>query len=197
MTSISSISSNAILVLFASASAQSARSMSGAVATPSVSDTITSIAGSQTKAGKVSVTTQPGPGESKVVEQMFGVNNSSIIKQKLDLIDRTGKALGVDQADYDSRDAFVDAMQKALGQLKIQGGDAAVHGVEKQLGLDKLGVSLQDVIDSARDPEANDKLTQALKRKAGMFGDDKDGNDTSPSLLVQTNDIGLYGPAGH
>jgi hypothetical protein len=162
---------------------------------PSASDTITAVASSQTKVGKVNVTTQPAPGESKVAEQMFGVNNSSIIKQKLDLIDKTGKALGVDQADYDTRDAFVDAMQKALGQLKIQGGDAAVHGLEKQLGLDKLGVSLQDVIDSARDPEANDKLTKALQRKAGVLADDAEGNDTTPSLLSQTNEICLYGPS--
>jgi hypothetical protein len=124
---------------------------------------------------------------------MFGVNNSNITKQKLDLIDRAGKALGVDQANYDTRDAFVNAMQKALGQLKIQGGDGAVHGLEKQLGLDKLGLSLQDVIDSAKDPEANDKVTKALKRKAGMFGDDSDGNDTTPSLGTQTNNNGLYG----
>jgi hypothetical protein len=192
MTTISTSSSTALLLL------QQASGATTAPATtqkPSASDTITSVASGQTKAGKVSVTTQPSPGESKVAEQMFGVNNSSIIKQKLDLIDRAGKALGVDQADYDSREAFVDAMQKALGQLKIQGGDAAVHGLEKQLGLDKLGVSLQDVIDSAKDPEANDKLTQALKRKAGMFGDDTDGSDATPSLGTQTNDIGLYGPA--
>ena len=164
-------------------------------ASTTASDTITSVAGGQTQPGKVSVTTQPSAGESKVAEAMFGVNNANINKLKLDLIDRTAKAMGINQDDYDSRDAFVDAMQTALGHLKIEGGDAAVHGLEKQLGLDKLGVTLQDVIDSARDPEANDKLTQALKRQAGMYGDNTDGNDMSPSLPGQGNDIGLYGPA--
>lgn len=192
MPTISTTSTTALLLLQQTNGSPTAATTA---AKPSASDIITSIASRQTKAGKVSVTAQPSPGESKVAEQMFGVNNSSITKQKLDLIDRTGKALGVDQADYDSRDAFVDAMQKALGQLKIQGGDAAVHGLEKQLGLDELGVSLQDVIDSAKDPDANDKLTKALKRQAGIFGNDSTNDDPTPNLGAQTDDIGLYGPA--
>lgn len=185
MTSISS-SSTALLLL---------RQAGGTTATPSATDTITSVASGQTQPGKVSVTTQPSAGESKVAEAMFGVNNAGITKQKLDLIDKTAKALGVNQDDYASRDDFVDALQQAFGRLKLDGGDAAVHGLEKQLGLDKLGVSLQDVIDSARDPDANDKLTKALMKRAGMFGDDTDGNDMSPSLPTPGDDIGLYGPA--
>ena len=166
----------------------------GAAAAPvqAASDTITSIASRQIQPGNVGVTQQPSAGESKVAEAMFGVNNTNITKQKLDLIDNTAKALGVNKDDYASRDDFVDALQKAFSQLKIDGGDAAVHGLEKQLGLDKLGVSLQDVIDSAKDPEANDKLTKALKRQAGMYGDDANGNDTSPSWPTLTDDIGLY-----
>ena len=192
MTSISSVSASSTALLLLQQASGVSNAPTATQAT-SASDTITSVASGQTKPGKVSVTKQPSPGESKVAEQMFGVNNSNIVKQKLALIDQTGKALGVDQADYDTRDAFVDAMQKALGQLKLQGGDAAVHGLEKQLGLDKLGVSLQDVIDSAKDPEANDKLTKALKRQGGDYSDDNDGS-TTPSLVAQTDDIGLYGP---
>lgn len=165
------------------------------IAVQRAADTITSLASGRAQIGEVTVNRQPSPGESKVAEAMFGVNHPSITKQKLDIIDKTAKALGVNQDDYASREDFVDALQKAFGRLKIDGGDAAVHGLEKELGLDKLGVSLQDIIDSARDPEANDKLTKALKRKAGVFGDDTDGNDMSPSLPGAGGDIGFYGRA--
>ncbi|WFR94782.1 hypothetical protein [Rhizobium tumorigenes] len=161
--------------------------------TQSATDAITATASGQTRQGKVSVVRQPSPGESKVAEAMFGVNHPSITKQKLDIIDRTAKALGVNQDDYSSRDDFVAAMQKAFARLKVDGGDSAVHGLEKELGLDKLGISLQDVIDSASNPEANDRLTKALKRNAGMYGDDTDGTDTSPSLPTPNFATGLYG----
>ncbi len=188
MTFLSSISgsSTALLLLQPGGVSSTAK-------TPSSSDAITAVASGQTSHGKVSVAKQPSPGESKVAEAMFGINHPSITKQKLDIIDRTAKALGVNQDDYASRDEFVAAFQKAFGRLKIDGGDSAVHGLEKELGLDKLGISLQDVIDSASNPEANDRLTKALKRKAGIYGDNTDGNDTSPSLATPNYATGLYG----
>lgn len=119
---------------------------------------------------------------------------------KLDLIDRTGKALGVNQEDYASRDEFVDAMRRALGKLKIEGGMAAVMALEKELGLDKLGVSVDDVIASAADPDSNDKLTKALKEEAGILSDEEGNEEVEgggededqASAVFQADEIGLY-----
>jgi hypothetical protein len=147
----------------------------------------------------IRVTAQPSQAESKIAGALYSVNSVSVTEMKLDLIDRTGKALGVNQEDYASRDEFVDAMRRALGKLKIEGGMAAVIALEKELGLDKLGVSVDDVIASAADPDSNDKLTKALKEEAGILSDEEgneeevegEGEDRA-SAVFQADEIGLY-----
>ncbi len=130
---------------------------------------------------------------SKVSEAMFSVNHVSVNELKLDLIERTANALGIDKDDHASRDDFVKAMQKAFGKLKTEAGDLAVMALEKELGLDRLGVSLHDVIDSARDPEANDKLTKTLEKQWARSGEHIGSEEQA--LTYQPDDIGLYGPA--
>lgn len=145
----------------------------------------------------IGVTAQPSQAESKIAGALYSVNNVSVTEMKLDLIDRTGKALGVNQEDYASRDEFVDAMRRALGKLKIEEGLSAVVAIEKDLGLDKLNLSIDDVISSAADPDSNDKVTEALKKEAGIVSDDreKDGegeDEDRASAVFQADEIGLY-----
>ncbi|MBC2771563.1 hypothetical protein H6M51_01730 [Rhizobium sp. AQ_MP] len=158
MTSITSTNSAALLILQQTASVQPNHQPDAG------SGDLLAVANGISE--QVSSALQPTQAQSKISGSLFSLNHLSINKLKLDLIDRTGKALGVDQANFASREDFVDAMQKALGKLKMKGGDNAVRGLEKELGLDKLGVSIQDVINSAKDPEANDKLTKALEKQA-------------------------------
>lgn len=183
MTTVPSTNSAALLILQQTASIQSSKEQGAAA------DDLLAVANGISK--QISSDQQPTPAQSKISESLFSVNHVSINKLKMDLIDRTGKALGVDQADFASREDFVDAMQKALGKLKMEGGDDAVRGLEKELGLDKLGVSIQDVIDSAKDPEANDKLTKALEKQAKI--DHRLEEVASQRSLVQLDDVGTYG----
>lgn len=141
MTTVPSTNSAALLILQQTSPIRTIQQQAAG------SDDLLAVANGMSK--QVSSDQQPTRAQAKVSESLFSVNHVSINKLKMDLIDRTGKALGVDQADYASRKDFVDAMQKALGKLKMEGGDDAVRGLEKELGLDKLGVSIQDVIDSA------------------------------------------------
>ena len=141
---------------------------------------------------RTGATQEPQPANAKLSASLFSVNHQSVNELKLALIERTGTALGVDQADYGSRDDFVKAMQEAFGKLKLEGGDMAVLGLEKDLGLDELGISLQDVIDGARRPGANDRVTKALEMQAEKSG--KEDGDTSRSGIV-LDVIGLYAPA--
>lgn len=179
MTIVSTLGSAALQIL------QPPVSVTAAKRDEAGTDDMIAIANGQTT--MVAVGRQPAAAASQVSEAMFSVNAVSVTKMKLDLIDKAGKALGVNQADYDSRNDFVDAMRRALGRLKLEGGQAAVMGLEKELGLDKLGVSIEDVIDSADDPEANDKLTKALERENGKT-DLKDED-----LAAKPDEIGLYG----
>lgn len=184
MTTVSPTGSAALLIL-QQANATSAASEQEKTGTDRL------IAAANGQADKVGVDKQPTQAASKISESFFSVNHVSINKLKLDLIDQAGRALGVNPDDFVVRKDFVDAMERALGKLKMEGGAAAVMKLEQELGLDKLGVSIDDVMDSARDPQANDKLTKALERQAGKtdLGAKTDGQDV---LLVAPDEIGLY-----
>jgi hypothetical protein len=104
---------------------------------------------------------------------------------KLDLIDRAGEALGVKKSDYASMDEFVAATKKAFSDLKSKpDGQQAIAKIERDLGLDKLGISLDDLINSAGDPDKNDKVTQALKKQ---LGEDAEGGS-----VLRKDEIGRY-----
>lgn len=120
-------------------------------------------------------------------QSLFSVNATNLTKAKLELIDRTADALGVKRDDYAENKDFVAAMRDALATLKRNRGEQAVLDLEKQIGLDKLGLKITDVIDSASDPEREDKVTEALKLKLGILpsGETQRG-------LVAVDDIGIY-----
>lgn len=183
MTTISNANSTALLIL------QQANPVEATKQQQPGADNLEAVANGV--GGKIAVSQQPGQAESKISEAMFSVNTVSANKLKLDLIDRAGKALGVDQSDYASKDEFVSAMQGALTKIKTQeNGPQAIAAIEKDLGLDKLGVSLEDVVASARDPEREDNLTRALEKQAGKTKDaEKDGSEPQ---FFRPSELGLY-----
>ncbi|MFS8046298.1 hypothetical protein [Rhizobium sp. BR 314] len=185
MTSIPSTPSAALAIL----------QQLNASVTPPQSSADKLIAVSTGQPNIVSVSKQPNPAQSKVSEAMFSMNGDSIAKQKLELIERTGKALGIVRNDYASMDDFVAAMKKAFGELKVQPGAAgAIHGLEKELGLDKLGLSLEDVISSATEGGDNDKVTRALEKRSHQKDDDKKDGDgeANKSVVIDHAAASLY-----
>lgn len=183
MISISNSNSAALLIL-----QQSNSTAGSAPASDDVSDTMIAVAN-----GLPNLTGSDGQGnkaESKLSEKLFSVNHQSIAEMKLDLIERTGKALGVEKDDYATTNEFVSAMKAALSNIRMQpNGQQALAGIERDLGLDKLGLSIDEVINSARDSEANDKVTKALEAEFGTMEDDLDASE----LLGAPDEIGLYG----
>ncbi len=150
-------------------------------------------------ADKIGVTKQPGQAESKISEAMFSVTSVDVLKEKLALIDRAAEALGFDADSYSSKADLSHDMRKALIVMGAQeGGEDRIAAMEKELGLDKLGVSLMDVAISAKDPEAEDIVSKALEEQAGQDKKsdelkDKDAkSDASQPLLVKPDDAGLY-----
>jgi len=132
------------------------------------------------------------PARSKLSESIFSVNNVDVNKMKLNLIDRAGKALGADPANYASQDDFIEAMQDIVRNLKLHGNEDVINSVEKETGLTKLGISLEDLVNSTDDPEANERVTKALERMAGKEGEDKDSEDPKGLLGVDVNAEGIY-----
>lgn len=159
---------------------------------PSAADSLIAVATGQTN--KVAVSKQPTQAQSKVSEAMFSMSKDSIAKQKLDLIERTGRALGVERSDYSSMDEFVAAMKKVYGEIKVQpGGMGALRALERQLGLDKLGLTIADVIESAQDGGSNDKVTKAFERQAKKEKDEANGTGSDQAIQIDTAAANLYG----
>jgi hypothetical protein len=68
----------------------------------------------------------------------------------------------------------ISATPASVGQLKLApNAQLVIAGIEKEIGLDKLGVSLDTVINAIIDPmgKDNDKLNAALEKKIGMDDD--------------------------
>ncbi|NEI72729.1 hypothetical protein GR212_24510 [Rhizobium lusitanum] len=180
MTSVSNISSVALTIL------RGLNAISTAAPQQPKSRADNLIAAASGQADKIAASKQPTPAQSKVSEAFFGTDGKAdLTAMKLDLIYRTGKALGVDHEDYSSVHDFAKAMQKAYHELE----PSEVNRIEHDLGLDKLGLSLEDVINSARDPERNDKVTRALKQQM----DKGEGGDAKMSPQAIVGPDGLYG----
>jgi hypothetical protein len=187
MTSISIVPSAALAIL-----QQLNKSTTISEQPPSAADGLIAVATGLTN--KVAVSKQPTQAQSKVSEAMFSMSKDSIAKQKLDLIERTGRALGVERSDYSSMDEFVAAMKKVYGEIKVQAGGMAVfHALERQLGLDKLGLSIEDVIESAQDGDSNDKVTKALERRAKKEKDEASGTGSDQAIQIDAAAANLYG----
>jgi hypothetical protein len=127
---------------------------------------------------------------AQTADALFGVNSPNLNKMKIDLFKRVGEALGVNESDYDSPEAYGAALKKVVAQIKLDpNAQQLISGIEKDLGLDKLGVSLDTVINAIIDPKGDDgkKLDAALEKKV----DDGHASKSKGSAVI-SDDIGLY-----
>jgi hypothetical protein len=96
-----------------------------------------------------------------------------LTRLKVALYERTGRALGVKMEDYASPSEYAAALSSAVYKIKTE---TPAHwpeikaGIEHDLGLDKLGVSLEAVIDSIGGGESANTLDEALKKQISGGG---------------------------
>lgn len=133
----------------------------------------------------------PLAGKQKLASAVFDASTPDVTQRKLDLFKRTGEKLGVREEDFDDFAAYSSALKDAVLQLKIApNGDRIIRQVEKEIGLDKLGVSLDTVIDALTDlaSGANRTLTDALKKQMTEHDEDRAGR----KMRLQSDELGLY-----
>ncbi|MBN9218984.1 MAG: hypothetical protein J0I79_13610 [Mesorhizobium sp.] len=126
---------------------------------------------------------------AKISDAMFSVNNVDATEMKVRLIERLGEEFGIKRSDYKSMTQYSADIKRAVDALKAKPGSAlAITAIEKKLGLDKLGVTLDDLVDAAVDPNgrASEKLDAALRKQAG----DASKGTAGPLRL---DEIGIYG----
>lgn len=133
----------------------------------------------------------------RIAEALFDRSAPDVTEMKVHLYERLGKAFGISMEDFDSPGAFGSAIAEKISQMKRDpGGSMALMEIEKKLGLDKLGISLDTLVDAIINVggDSDKKLTEALVRKLGEDAstDRKDGA-VSGALQLQRDEIGLYG----
>jgi hypothetical protein len=130
------------------------------------------------------------PAKSKLAASIFSVTNVDINELKLNLMNRAGKALGLDENNYPSTDEYFEAVGHVVQTLKTHGSEGVIKSIEKEIGLDKLGVSLEDLV-SKDDPEASDRVTKALEKTGGNH--DEEMRSAEGSLVrIAIDASGIY-----
>lgn len=155
---------------------------------------VTPADGSQDVSGASGLTGVGSPltqARARIFEAMFSVNSVDPTEMKVRLIERLGDEFGIKQSDYTSMASYGMDIQRAVEALKAKPGSAqTITAIEKKLGLDKLGVSLDDLVNATIDPNgrAGKKLDAALKKQAGEMG-----KREGIAGLLQPDEIGIYG----
>lgn len=129
---------------------------------------------------------------ARINEALFSVNALDVNKIKVDLMERLGKEFGISMENFESVSAYGAAIKRAVEWLKRQDGGAKVlMEIEKKLGLDELGISVDTLVNAMIDPGGKDaeRLDAALKEKAGKALEDAGGFDP---FFVRADEIGLY-----
>ncbi|QND63681.1 hypothetical protein HB777_07065 [Mesorhizobium loti] len=128
---------------------------------------------------------------AKISDAMFSVTRIDPTAAKIKLIERLGEEFGIKLSDYASVASYGADLKRAVEALKAKPGSAqAIMAIEKKLGLDKLGISLDGLVDATIDPngDGGKKLDAALKKQAG-------GTAKGEAIigLPRLDDIGIYG----
>ncbi len=134
--------------------------------------------------------------KAKISDALFD-SGVDVQELKVNLMRRLGEELGINLDDFERPAEFASAVRDILGKIKVQPeGKLFLAALEKKLGLDKLDVSLDDLVDaiSSTDGEGARKLDAALRAELGEDAKDaaKDGAEGA-LRAIQTDEAGLYG----
>lgn len=132
-------------------------------------------------------------------ESVFSANHVDITEMKMQLIEKTGKAFGIERDDYDNQGDFGRAIKAVVSEIRqMENGDRVLAGIAKDLGLDELGISIDTLVGAIIDPGGNDdkKLDEALREATGKDARDaRKGDGAAGGLSVLVDELGLYGPS--
>lgn len=103
--------------------------------------------------------------KEKIDTYLFDSSHVSVSELKLDLMERLGEALGLKQEDGESGFSWGRKLETILSTMDY----ASKRALEKEVGLDELGISIDTMIAAVKNPYADDseRLKAALELKAG------------------------------
>jgi len=138
------------------------------------------------------LSTQFRNAQAAASESVFSANHVDITEMKMRLIEKAGKAFGVDRDDYDTQGDYGKAIRAVVSEIRrMENGDQVLAGIARDLGLDDLGISIDTLVGAIVDPGGKDdkKLDEALRAATGEDVQDAGG------LSVLVDDLGIYRPS--
>ncbi len=137
------------------------------------------------------------PEQAGTTRDIYSVHHIDANQLKMHLFERLGKEFGIDMSEYDSLSAYGEAIRDAVELLRrAPGGYLLLPEIEKKLGLDKLGITIDTLINAILDPDSrhDDEVDEALRRETGE--DVEDGRKADPLTIlesIQLDETGIYG----
>lgn len=131
--------------------------------------------------------------KGRIAQALFDRSIPDVNEMKVRLMERLGEELGISMEDFDSVRSYGLAIRQAVEEIRREpGGGFFLAELEKKLGLDDLGISLDTLVDAMTDPtgEADRKLEAALKAQVGDIFDE---DDKAALAALAPDEIGLYG----
>ncbi|MDA5401063.1 hypothetical protein OQ273_20985 [Hoeflea prorocentri] len=135
--------------------------------------------------------------QAKTVDDVFSVHHVDHNQLKMRLFERLGAEFGIKMSEYDSMSDYGEAIRKAIVEMTREPlGYIMLQEIEKKLGLDELGITIDTLVKAIIDPESshNDKVDEALKRREGgelAEGQNKDSRVILDSIRI--DETGTYG----
>lgn len=136
--------------------------------------------------------------KAKVSETLFKPDAPSVTELKLHLMKRLGEKFGVSLDDHENHASFGSAIRYEINKIKMKPRGALIlSAIEKELGFDKLGFSLDTFVNAIIDPKGSDgeKVDAALKKELDIEDEDEEKAAGARAALetLQVDEIGLYG----
>jgi hypothetical protein len=134
---------------------------------------------------------------AKLSEALFKPDAPSVTEMKIHLMKRLGQELGIALEDHETHASFGAALRTEIAKIKMKpGGNLMLAAIERKLGFDKLGFSLDTFVNAIIDPKGDDgrKVDAALKKELGLDdGEDRRSGERTVRAVVTPDESGLYG----
>ncbi|RLQ88453.1 hypothetical protein [Notoacmeibacter ruber] len=133
----------------------------------------------------------------RISESVFDASHIDVTEQKMKLFTDVGEALDIREDDFDTPLAYATALRIKVNELledETGLGREQIRTIEKDLGLDELGFTLEDVINAIANPdgESDEKLYDALDEKYNGPEEQKETEDASEDLSRKLDEFGRY-----
>jgi hypothetical protein len=183
MTTLNSLRNANLLMVDLSRAASAALEASKASGKP----VVLTLKGEPKASGAAAWAGAPSQRSAIAFESIFSVNHVDATEMKVNLMERLGKAVGLELDDF----ADAAAMAKMIDGMVSEMDEGQIAALEKELGLGDLGMSLHRVLDAMKEPggSADQQLDAALRTEAGDIVDRRDQAATS---IVRFDEIGRY-----